>query len=77
VILPDLQNWIGPSGGIDALNSEWTHLDSELQKLAPQMDPLSRQLTQSNKQLEKSQADVAKLQTQGEAAKKLLQQLSE
>jgi Protein of unknown function (DUF1549)/Protein of unknown function (DUF1553) len=77
VILPNLQDWNGPSGGVDALNAELTRLDSEIQKLAPQMEQLRLHLGQSNKQLEKSQVDVAKLQAQGETAKLQLQQFSE
>jgi hypothetical protein len=77
VLLPDLQKWNGPVGGIDALNVLTTRLDAELQNLKPQMEKLRIELTQAGDQLQKSQADVARLQTQGDEAKKLLQQLSE
>lgn len=77
VLLPELQKWNGPAGGIDALNVLTTRFDAELQNLKPQMEKLRIELTQAGEQLQKSQADVAKLQTQGDEAKKLLQQLSE
>lgn len=77
VLLPELQEWNGPVEGIDALNDLTARSDAELQNLKPQKEKLRIELTQAGDQLQKSQADVAKLQTQGDEAKKLLQQLSE
>ncbi len=77
VLLPDLQNWNGPAGGIDALNALISQLKVELQNLQPQKQMLEIELTHSNSQLQKSQADVAKLQSQSDEAKKQLQQLGQ
>ena len=77
VLLPNLQNWNGPAGGIETLNQLTTRLDAELQNLKPQMDKLQIDLTQADSQLQKSQADVAKIQIQVDESKIQLKQLSE
>jgi len=77
VVIPDLRHWDGPPGGVLRLNEELMRIEIEHQKLKPPRDALDSELVLAAKQLEKAQADVGKLQTQVDDAKKQLQQLTE
>ena len=77
VMIPDLQTWEGPTGGTLRLDEELLQIEIEHQKLKPLLEELESELALATKQVQKAQADVSKLQTQVDDAKKQLQQLTE
>lgn len=77
VLMPDLQNWDGPSGGFDFLDSERKRYDQQLLQIELQIQRLNEEQTQARDQLSKAKLDVSKLQVQIEDAKKQSKQVAD
>lgn len=75
VVLPELDQWPGPPGGLEALEQEAARCDAKMAELKPQADQVTTELAQAAKQVRKYQDDVNRLQTQCDEAKKQLQEL--
>lgn len=75
VVLPDLDQWPGPTGGLEALEQEAARCDAKMAELKPQADQSATELAQAAKQVRKYQDDVNRLQTQCDEAKQRLQEL--
>lgn len=73
VLTPDLTLWPGPIGGVASLESRIETNKQVLQQIALKLDLLDEEMSEAVTHLKRAQADVAKLQQQGDEAKKQLQ----
>jgi len=74
---PDLHLWDGPGGGNSAFEAELAGIQESLEQLKPQMKRLDAEMSEADARLKKSQANVARLQQQGDEARKQLLQFVE
>ncbi|MFM7057237.1 MAG: DUF1553 domain-containing protein, partial [Planctomycetota bacterium] len=72
VLVPDLQTWIGPPGGIPALTESLTAIAAQRQALQPALTELQHELSAATARLQTAQAAVNRVQLQLEDARKRL-----
>ncbi|MFM7058339.1 MAG: DUF1553 domain-containing protein, partial [Planctomycetota bacterium] len=72
VLVPDLQTWIGPPGGIPALTESLAAIAAQRQSLQPALTELQHELSTATARLQTAQAAVNRVQLQLEDARKRL-----
>lgn len=77
VVVPDLQAWPGPAGGLPALAQNLQSIAAERASLQPAMAQLDVELTAATARLQKAQATVGRQQQLLNEARKRLQELTE
>jgi predicted nuclease with TOPRIM domain len=77
VLVPDLQHWQGPSGGTAALKDALAAIDAQQAPLQPALAQLNQELSTATEHLQRTQADVGRLQSQLDDARKRLQETIE
>jgi hypothetical protein len=70
VLVPDLQHWQGPSGGIAALKDALAAIDAQQAPLQPTLAQLNEELSTATEHLQRTQADVGRLQSQLDVCRK-------
>lgn len=77
VLVPDLQHWQGPPGGTTALTETLASLAARQAPLQPALTQLNHELSAATEHLQRTQADVGRLQSQLDDARRRLQETIE
>ena len=77
LIAPQLDSWVGPIGGIPALETQLEEFDRQLSELISRQNPLEEELKEATSALNNAQAAVNRIQQQVDEERAILQKHTE